>query len=545
MEVVIQGLAVDPDNVDLLNHKGVFSVRLGDAVAAEAAYRRAISVKPDIAANHYNLGNLLKTLKRLDEAEEAYRGAIAVMPDYAEAYSNLGNLLKEQQRLEEAETAYRRAIALMPDCADTHMNLGVLLKNQKRLEEAEVTYRCAIAVKPNDAELYSDLGVLLVEEKRLEEAEAAYHQAIALKPDYAEAYSNLGNLLQAKKYPDESEVTYRRAITLKPDFVEAYWNLSLLLLKRGRFMEGWREYEARYDPAKKDRSMSPPPTLIGGASLPPQWQGESLQDKVLLIWPEQGLGDEIQFVRYLPLLKARGLKHLTLACKPPLKTLFAAQSLADRVISIDDWRPEMAAEFDYWCYPLSLPLHFQTTLDNLPATIPYLTSAPDRIEHWSTRLPQAAFRIGLVWKGRPTHKNDTNRSLPSLTTLVSLWSLPGIAFISLQKGSGEDEACDPPVNQPLIHLGSEIADFADAAAILSQLDLLICVDTATAHLAGALGVPCWVLLPDYGTDWRWLEERTDSPWYPQVMRLFRQTSNSDWDSVVACVVDELKEMMDA
>lgn len=205
----------------------------------------------------------------------------------------------------------------------------------------------------------------------------------------------------------------------------------------------------------------------------------------------------------------------------------------------------MAAEFDYWCYPLSLPLHFETTLDNLPAKIPYLSAPPDRIELWSTRLPQSKVRIGLVWKGRPTHKNDANRSLPSLTILAPLWDIPGIAFVSLQKGAGEEEAVASPANQPVTHLGSEIGDFADSAAILSQLDLLICVDTAMAHLAGALGVPCWVLLPDYGTDWRWLEGRTDSPWYPQVMRLFRQNGNGDWNDVVARVVAHCRRSLAA
>jgi len=241
------------------------------------------------------------------------------------------------------------------------------------------------------------------------------------------------------------------------------------------------------------------------------------------------------------LLKAQGLKHLALACKPPLKALFAGQSVADQVIGDDDWRPEMAAEFDFWCYPLSLPLHFGTTLENIPAKIPYLRAEPDRMARWATRLPRAAFRVGLVWKGRATHGNDANRSLPSLATLAPLWSIPDIAFVSLQKGAGEDEVGAAPANLPLTHLGGEVADFADSAAILSQLDLLICVDTAIAHLAGALGVPCWVLLPDFGTDWRWLEDRADSPWYPKVMRLFRQPVDGGWDSVVLQVLGALRE----
>ncbi|MDP1614136.1 MAG: tetratricopeptide repeat-containing glycosyltransferase family protein [Sulfuritalea sp.] len=575
LDIVIQGLAIDPDNADLLNHRGVFAARLGDVAAAEAAYRRAIETRPDGAEIHYNLGNLLKAQDRSQEAAVAYQRAIALKPDYPEAwanlgnllqaqgrpqeaeaayhraielqpnhadtYSNLGNLLQAQQRPDEAEAAYRRAVALRPDYPEALSNLGVLLKARQRPQEAEAAYRRAIALKPDYAEAWSNLGVLLLEQKRMQEAETACRRATEAKPDYADAWSNLGNLLQEQKRLQEAEAAYRRALALRPRNADARWNLSLLLLREGRFSEGWREHEARYDPLRKNRKMAPPPTLRDGPPLPPQWQGESLTDRSLLIWPEQGLGDEIQFVRYLPLLKARGPKHLTLVCKPPLKRLFAAQSLADSVIDTDDWRPEMIAGYDYWCYPLSLPLHFGTTPEHIPATIPYLVAEPERMARWAMRLPQARFRVGLVWKGNPTHRNDANRSLPSLATLAPLWSLPGIAFVSLQKGAGEDEAGAPPITQPLFHPGSEMADFADSAAILGQLDLLICVDTAVAHLAGALGIPCWVLLPACGTDWRWLEDRTDSPWYPELMRLFRQTADGDWGGVMAQLVDALGE----
>lgn len=575
LDVVIQGLGSNPDNADLLNHRGVFAARLGDPAAAEASYRRAILVKPDSIETHYNLANLLRAQQRPAEAEAAYLHALTIKPDYVEAWSNLGNLLQAQNRPQDAETAYRRAIsvkpdfpdiwsnlgnlmqaqsrpqeaedayrravALKPDYAEAWSNLGVLLKAQKRMAEAEASYRRAVALRPGYAEAWSNLGVLLLEQKRLEEAETACCRAVEVAPDYADGWSNLGNLLQAKKCLQQAEAAYRRAIAARPDCADAHWNISLLLLKQGRLAEGWREQEARYDPRRKNRKMSPPPVSPGSSALPPQWRGEPLKDCSLLVWPEQGLGDEIQFVRYLPLLKVRGLKHLTLVCKPPLKTLFAAQGLADSVIGTDDWYPQMIAGHDFWCYPLSLPLHFGTTLENIPAPVPYLKAEPDRMARWAKRLPQATLRIGLVWKGSPTHRNDANRSLPSLTTLMPLWSVPDIAFVSLQKGAGEDEASAPPASQPLIHLGGEMADFADAAAILSQLDLLICVDTAAAHLAGALGKPCWVLLPDYGADWRWLEDRADSPWYPDAMRLFRQSADGDWDSVVARVATALKE----
>ncbi len=574
LDVVIQGLKIDPENAVLLNHLGVFAARLGDAAAAETAYRRAIAAnagcadnfynlgnllkaqnrpveaesayrsavaaKPDFADAYNNLGNLLREQNRPDEAEAAYRAAIDSKPDYADTYSNLGNLLRERKRLDEAEAAYRKAIAKRPDYAEAHSNLGVLLKEQKRPDEAEAAYRRAIALKPGYAEGFSNLGVLLMEHKRHDEAEAAFRRAIALRPGHADAYSNLGNLLQMLERTGEAETAYRNALAANPDSADARWNLSLLLLKQGRFKEGWPEHEARFSPLRSNRKMAPPPTSLDGGTILPQWQGEPLSDRSLLIWSEQGLGDEIQFVRYLNLFQTRGLKHLMLACKPPLKNLFASQNLADRVISTSEWRPERAAQFDFWCYPLSLPLHFSTTLENLPATIPYLRAEPARIKRWATHLPQSAFRVGLVWKGSPTHANDANRSLPSLATLAPLWSVPGIAFVSLQKGAGEDEAGIDLTHQPLTHLGGNIDDFADSAAILSQLDLMICVDTAVAHLAGALGKPCWLLLPKYGTDWRWLEGRTDSPWYPRFMRLFRQSVDGNWDSVVSQLVEALE-----
>lgn len=574
LDVVIQGLKLDPENAVLLNHLGVFAAKLGDAAAAETAYRRAIAADPGCAENYFNLGNLLRAQKRPVEAESAYRSAVAAKPDFADAYSNLGNLLREQNRPDEAEAAYRTAIESRPDSADTysnlgnllrekkcldgaeaayrqaiakrpdyaeaHSNLGLLLKEQKRTAEAEAAYRQAIALKPGYAEGLSNLGVLLMEQKRHDEAEAAFRRAIALRPGHADAYANLGNLLQLLERPGEAETAYRKALAAKPDSADARWNLSLLLLKQGRFMEGWPEHEARFSPLRSNRKMAPPPTSLDGGTILPQWQGEPLSGRSLLIWSEQGLGDEIQFVRYLNLFRTRGLKQLMLACKPPLKSLFASQNLADRVISTSEWRPEMAEKFDFWCYPLSLPLQFSTTLENLPATIPYVRAEPARVQRWATRLPQSAFRVGLVWKGSPTHANDANRSLPSLASLAPLWSVPGIAFVSLQKGAGEDEAGIDLTHQALTHLGSDIDDFADSAAILSQLDLMICVDTAVAHLAGALGKPCWVLLPKYGTDWRWLEGRTDSPWYPQVMRLFRQSVDGNWDGVVSQLVEALK-----
>jgi tetratricopeptide (TPR) repeat protein len=250
-------------------------------------------------------------------------------------------------------------------------------------------------------------------------------------------------------------------------------------------------------------------------------------------------GDEIQFLRYLPVLRQQGVRHITLVCKPALAPLFAAQGLADQVVALPAWRHEFQAGLDYWSHPLSLPHWLQHDLERLPARLPYLTPPPDRLTAWRERLPATGLRIGLAWKGATEHSNNAHRSIPSLTTLSPLWRIPGLTFISLQKGHGEDEAAAPPPAQPLLPLGGGLKDFADSAALISQLDLVISIDTATVHLAGALGKPCWVLLPWFGCDWRWLEHRDDSPWYPGILRLFRQAREENWEAVALRVADAL------
>ncbi|MRR49706.1 MAG: pilus assembly protein PilF, partial [Rhodocyclaceae bacterium] len=267
----------------------------------------------------------------------------------------------------------------------------------------------------------------------------------------------------------------------------------------------------------------------------PQWQGEPLDGKSLVVCTEQGFGDNIQFARYAPLIKARGASRLTFVVPAPLQTLFLSISSIDSVVSDFNSLPP----HDFWVFPLSLPFLFGTTVDSIPNSLPYLHPSPDLLAFWRDRLPPASFSVGLVWKGNPDHANDTNRSLPSLASLAPLWSVPGVTFISLQKGQGEDEASSPPPLQPLFPLGHLLRDFADTAAVISQLDLIICVDSAIAHLAGALNVPCWVLLPSVGTDWRWLRDRSDSPWYPSALRLFHQSSPNDWQQTIQIVASSL------
>jgi Flp pilus assembly protein TadD len=428
-----------------------------------------------------------------------------------------------------AEACFRLALQIAPDFAEAHANLGLLLERHGVSEIAERCYRRSIELAPNYAETYLNLGALLAGKKRFNEAETAYRQTIALQPDSPAGWSNLGVLYACMQRESEAEQCYRTAMRIDESYAKARFNLSYLLLRQGRFEEGWRCLEARDWYATLDAHLACR-----------RWQGESLVDKSILIGVEAGHGDMIQFCRYAVVLKARGAASVTVLCHPALETLFAQLDGVDAVIALDAQIP--ASGWDFWTPPLSIPYHCKTRLDSIPATIPYLRAPPQQRAAWAARLPPGEFRVGLVWKGGALFENDAERSLPALDVLAPLWSVAGVRFFSLQKGAGEDEAARPPGGLSLVNLGPDLTDFAETAAVIANLALVISVDTAVGHLAGALGKPCWLLLPAYKTDWRWLTGRTDTPWYPGVMRLFRQVESGRWDDVVAEVVIALEQV---
>ena len=517
-------LQIDATHTRALNNLGTVLIEFNQLSEAETCYRDALNLRPDFTEAFNNLGVLLKTLDRLPEAETACRQALAIRPDYAEAHNNLGIVLHDLKRFSESESAYRQALDARPDYADAYYNLGILFKEIKQPSESEAAFRQALAIQPDLTKALNNLGVLLQELDRLHDAVDVYEQAITLNSNYQQAHNNLGIVLKELDRLPEAETHYRQALTISPNYADAKFNLAALTLGTGRFAEGWPLYEARYDEKMESRSSIPPNVRC------PQWQGEPLHGKSLLVWFEQGHGDMIQFGRYLALLKAQGAAHITLACAPALQRLLGSVHGVDAVITNE--AALAPREPDYWTFLLSAPLHLGTTVESIPDAV-YLEPDAQLVEKWRQRLaPLTGRKVGLVWKGSVIHANDRHRSLPSLAALAPLWSLPGLSFVSLQKGQGEDEALAAPANQPILHLGSEIQDFADSAAIIAQLDLVICVDTAIAHLAGALGKPCWVLLPKTGTDWRWLRDRTDSPWYPHSMRLFRQAVMGDWRDAI-------------
>lgn len=503
---------------------------------AEAYYRQTLSMHPGHIEASNNLGVMLQGLGRFAEAEAMYLQVIALRPDIANAYFNLGNLYRETNLWLAAEQAYQKALLRNPRQVDVCNNLGLLFQESGRVVEAEALYRRALAINPHHGDAHYNLANLFKDLKKCQEAEHWYRRVLQLHPKHVLTYNNLGILLHQTKRYDEAERCYRQALRLVPDFADASWNLALHYLSLGDFLQGWPLYEYRYHASMKKRNTVPPVVTF------PMWQGEDVRGKSLLIVAEQGMGDQIQFCRYATFLQERGASRITLTCDAALRLLFNCLVGVDAVVEKGE---TIGEDYDFWTFYLSIPQFLQTTVATIPARVPYLHPDANRVQHWRSLLPDDGLKVGLVWKGSRVNHNDANRSLPGLEVLAPLWEVPGVTFISLQKGEGEDQANDPPVGQPLRHFGSLLQDFADTAALVVSLDLVISIDSAVAHLAGAVGQRCWVMLPGWGTDWRWLKERSDSPWYPDSIRLFRQSRLDDWSLVVRSMADALRTFRDS
>ncbi len=499
------------------NSLGSFLRENGKLHEAEASYREAVRLSPGDAGAHCNLGNVLDDLGRPIEAEACYRESLRIRPDYSEVLSNLGATLNKLGRSSEAEISYREAIRLRPGFAIAHSNLGKLLMERGQIVEAEASYREAIRIEPNFAEAYSNLVDVLCESGRLAEAEMACREAIRLKPELAEAHYNLGLVLANLGRISEAENSYRQSIHFKPNYVTAYWNLSLALLLMGKFDEGLQLYELRWDGAKEafgQRREFPQPL----------WSGrEALAGKTILIHAEQGLGDTIQFCRYLANVKELGATVI-FEVQPSLVSLLSGLSGVDMLIP----KGQPLPNFDLHCSLLSLPLAFKTQLMTIPAYNTYIVAQPERIARWASTLGREGFRVGICWRGAGHIKG---RAIP-IEYFGQLSSIPGIRLISLHKGEGEGDLGNLPGHMRVETLGSSLdvdGAFMDTAAVIKCCDLIITNDTSIAHLAGALGAPTWTVLKAV-PDWRWMMDRSDSPWYP-TMRLFRQTKIGDWEGV--------------
>ncbi len=395
---------------------------------------------------------------------------------------------------------------------------------------------------PTYEEVYWPLGGWLTGQGRRAEALAFYQQTVQHTPHYFYGHHNIGMLLRWGKRWAESEVAFKRMIEVNPNYSEGRVNYGALLLALGRYREGWALSESRYLVSEGE-----PPRMSHNAPFP-RWTGEPLAGKSILVMREQGYGDEIMFARFIPMLKARGAARVVLLVQAAIKTLLQTALGVDEAICVEDMRTGWPA-MDFWVYEQSMPQVLGVTLDNLPAPIPYLSAPTSNRRAWrariQTELPETTLKVGLTWRGSPAHGNDRHRSLEGLAVLRPLWGVPGISFVSLQTGDAAHEAQSPPADQPLVDWGSRMTDFADGAALVSELDLIISVDTAIVHVAGALGVPCWVMIPYIETDWRWLIDRDDSPWYPVGMRLFRQMMPSSWEPVLDQMVAALQALRHA
>lgn len=515
-----QAIALDANFTEAHNNRAVLLAALGRHQEALEGYRHALRIAPQDARTLYNHANALKELGRREEALAGYDAALAKRPNYAEALCNRGSVLHDMKRFDQALDSFDRALALRPDIAEAHSNRGNVLRDLRRFEEALESYDRAIAMRPDYAEALGNRGTVLHDLKRFGQALADFDRALALRPNYASAVNNRGLTLKELKRFDEAQACHDSVLATRADDVEAHWNESLLQLLLGNYARGWPKYEWRW--------QREPGIRLRRDFAQPLWLGEGpIDGRTILIHSEQGLGDAIQFCRYIPLLAARGARVI-FEVQASLQTLMRGLAgVAEVVVSGTPLPP-----FDCHCPLLTLPLAFRTRLETIPAEIPYLHASAPAAQAWCARLgpkgPRHRSRIGLVWCGNPDHKNDQNRSM-RLRELLPLLDIDA-TFISLQKSARPDDAAMLADRSEILQVGEALTDFADTAALVSQLDLVISVDTSVAHLAGALGKPVW-LLATHIPDWRWLLDRDDSPWYPSV-RLFRQSEVRRWDEVI-------------
>lgn len=587
-----QALAADPRHAGALHALGVIRAQGGDAAAALGCFDRAIACDPAHDMAHFNRGIALTELGRTDEALRSYERALEIRPGFAKARSNLAVLMKRSGRrdarteaiaaavagwsaeacqqqgvrlldedrhaealayldlalekspglaeahccrgialkqlgqTERAIAAYRRSIELKPGLAQAHYNLAMILHEQGLHDEALAASERAIAIRSDYAKAHSQRGNSLLALGRLDEALAAYDRALALDPAFAVGWSNRGVALQAMNRLREALASYDRAQALDPAYAENRWNRAVCLLLAGDFIQGWPEYEWRW--------RHPGLRLYGGKhpmSEPRLTAGADLRGKTVLLYAEQGLGDTLQFCRYAALVAQRGAR-VWLQVQHALQPLLQGLEGVERVFS----NLEALPAFDLQCPLLSLPAVFGTTLDRVPASLPYIRPSPQKLQAWRQRLgtPRRR-RIGLVWSGSPKHRGDRSRSI-SLADLLPLLGVDA-DFFSLQKELRPEDAQTLRATPALGHYGDQLLDFSDTAALCELMDGVVSVDTSVAHLAGAMDKPLSLLLP-FAPDWRWMLERPDTPWYPRA-RLYRQPVSGDWASVIARVGTDL------
>lgn len=533
-----------PKNTMVLFYLGIAECQIREFDKGAQHLARFIKDNPRNAAAYNNRGNALMELKRFDEAEICFNRAVQLNPKDADIFLNRAELYRHKGQRILALENINQCINLDAS-GDGHVNRSKLFEELGRLEEALSDIRYALALRPNEPQFHFNHARLLALSGEREAALTAYDHSLKLNPNFIEALNNRGNLLISMGRLDDGLASFDEAILQTDNDPirknEALWNKSNSLLLKGEYLEGWELYEARW--------------LKGRHSFPqrffskPLWLGETeISGSTLLVYAEQGLGDTIQFCRYLPLLKEKGVKVI-FEVQKPLVSLMKQLPNVSEVIAAGRELPE----FDYQIPLMSLPLVFETTVTSIPTSIPYLYSDTDTVKNWGDRFKKnvtTTLRIGLIWSGgfRPNQPNiwevNARRNIP--LQLLSILAIPQCEFVSLQKGPDavaqlrdlENDNWDGP---QIIDFTEDIEDFSDTAALIEHLDLVISVDTSTAHLAAAMGKPVW-LMNRYDTCWRWMLERADTPWYP-TMRIFRQPNPGDWGSVVTEIREALLRLL--
>jgi tetratricopeptide (TPR) repeat protein len=592
-----RALAINPDLADAHNNLGASLKALGRLDEAMSCFRRALDLNPRFAVAHFNLGNIYEMQDKFDEAEHAYGLALQLQPTFVDAHMNLGVVLRFRNKLDESIACFRRALELQPLNAEAYTNLGASLDSKGLLDEAIACHNRAIELKPELAESHNNLGIALTHLHKLNEATAAFQRALELKPDFTEAHYNLGNVHRKAERDEPAIACYRRVLELNPQYAEVYFNLGTILekrededgaiaclrravelspdsaeaqftlgswlhakgdlneaiehyqraialrpdcgvhssiavalLKRGDFKTGWSEYEWRWKEG----------VIQARDFEQPRWNGEQLDGRVILLHAEQGFGDTIQFIRYASMVKRLG-GTVVVECQNQLVDVLRRCPGVDDLVVAGTELPR----FDTHSPLLSLPHLFKTSLETIPKNVPYLFADAGLVDCWRERLHDVSeFRIGINWHGRTGKGKFVRRNIP-LECFHAIGEIPGVRLISLQKEATIDAEVDAKARLRVLEISEDFdqshGPFMDTAAIMKNLDLVITSDTSVAHLAGALGVAVWVALT-FVADWRWLLDRSDSPWYP-TMRLFRQKKAGDWAGVFEEIGVALRERM--
>lgn len=527
-----QALQLSPSDPTLINSMGIVLKEKGESKHALNFFNQALALNPNLAEAHNNIGLILQEQENFPDAIKAYKKSLEINPNYIDAYLNLGNTYLQGNDYQEANYYYKKILSMQPNHIPALNHLACALLKSGKPEEAIAMCQRAFAIDPNDLPTHNTLALILKSQYQYDQAIKLFKKALSINPNYFEVTANLAETLERTGAITEAISYYRTALTLRPDFTDIGHNLGFALLKAGQFKEGWEKYEYRW--------------LKSGADFDkrntgkPLWNGELLtKDQRLYVHFEQGFGDTIQFARYLPLVKEKNNNvHLIFECQPHLKKLFQNFPSIDELFIPEGKIPE----HDFHIPLLSLPRIMETTLRNIPTPSSFLSPDPKKLKSWQEKMnAYPGFKIGISWAGNPNHANEALRSC-ELTDFLSLFTIPNTHFFSLQKRPRNRDIQQLPNNIHVIDLDDAMEDFVDTAAIMSSLDLIITIDTVIAHLAAALGKPIWNLLCYY-TDWRWMLDRNDSPWYSS-MRLFRQNENRKWDDVFKDVKKELLKILE-